>query len=417
MSLKSALVCLSVCLFGISEQTESKYADKLLLVSMDGFRWDYLYKTYTPNFDLFVKHGIKVDYVNNSFVTKTFPNHYTIVTGVYEETHGIVDNSMYDPLFDEKFHMGMTDTKWWNEAEPIWCHVKRYNLTSGTYYWPGSETEINGLRPDKWLKYSDHTPFRKRVDDVMDWFTNDKLNFVTLYFPEPDHTGHAHGPDSPEIVEKVKEMDGILGYLMLKLEENQLTDEVNVIVTSDHGMHSIDVKNKVVDIYDHVNRSQVQRIPSQGPVAQIQPVDGQTDAVVNQLRNVPHITVYHKRDIPDRLHYKHNRRIMPVLVMADEGWLITDHSASLSRAKHYHGTHGWDNSLMSMKPIFVASGPNFKKNTRFGPIRNVDIYPLMCELMGIPPGPTNGSLDSVIDFLVPSHQLTDPTVHVPWIVG
>ena len=164
---------------------------------------------------------------------------------MYEETHGIVDNSMYDPVFDEKFHMGTKDTKWWNGSEPIWCHVKRFNLKSGTYYWPGSESEVNGLRPDKWLRYSDHTPFRKRVDDVMDWFTNDKLNFITLYFPEPDHTGHAHGPDSPEIVEKIKEMDGILGYLMAKLEEKKLKDKVNVIVTSDHGMFSIDVKNKV----------------------------------------------------------------------------------------------------------------------------------------------------------------------------
>ncbi|XP_041368652.1 ectonucleotide pyrophosphatase/phosphodiesterase family member 5-like isoform X2 [Gigantopelta aegis] len=313
-----------VCLFGISEQTESKYADKLLLVSMDGFRWDFLYKTYTPNFDKFIKNGIKVEYVNNSFVTKTFPAHYTIVTGVYEETHGIVSNSMYDPVFKETFNMRTKTTKWWNASEPIWCYVKRFNLNSGSYFWPGDDTIINGIRPNKWLKYAQATPFRKRVDDVMDWFTKDNFNFVSLYFHEPDSTGHRHGPESPEVNEKVGEMDELLGYLVTKLEEKKLTDKVNVIITSDHGMYPVDVKNKVVDIYDYVKRSQIQRTPLLGPVAQIQPVDGQTDAVVDQLRNVPHITVYHKRDIPDRLHYKHNRRIMSVLVMADEGWLVTD---------------------------------------------------------------------------------------------
>ena len=171
------------------------------------------------------------------------------LTGVYEETHGILEHHMYDPLFNETFNLGNKDTKWFDAAEPIWCRVKRFELKSGTYYWPGSETEINGLRPDFWLPYSDDTPFRKRVNEVMNWFVNESLNFVTLYFPEPDKTGHWFGPDSPEIVEKIREMDGILGYLMEKLEENKLTDKVNVIVTSDHGMFSVDVKNKVLSCY------------------------------------------------------------------------------------------------------------------------------------------------------------------------
>ena len=169
-----------------------------------------------------------------------------LLSGVYEETHGIVSNSMYDPVFDETFSMRTKSTKWWNATEPIWCYVKHFGLTSGSYYWPGDDTVINGIRPNKWLKYSDDTPFRNRVDDVMGWFTEDNFNFISLYFHEPDKTGHRYGPETPEVDEKVREMDDLLGYLVKKLEENKLRDKVNVIITSDHGMYPVDVKKKVI---------------------------------------------------------------------------------------------------------------------------------------------------------------------------
>ncbi|XP_046360522.2 ectonucleotide pyrophosphatase/phosphodiesterase family member 5-like [Haliotis rufescens] len=382
-------------LAGLVASVMADYTGKLLLVSMDGFRYDYLDKVETPNFDDFARHGVKLPYMNNSFVTKTFPNHYTMVTGLHEESHGITENHMYDPVFNSTFSMRTHEPRWWNGGEPLWVTAKKQGLKTGTYYWPGSEVEIRGVRPDYWLNYSDHTPYKERVDTVIDWFKTKGVQMATLYYPEPDHTGHVSGPDSPQIIQKVKEMDGILGYLVQKMKDNGLENEVNLIVTSDHGMTSIS-KTRSLDLQSYLNNSDIVRVPSVGPVAHIQPVAGREDAVMALLRNVSHITAFKKDDIPDHFHYKNNRRIMPIIAIADEGWMIYNKDNEKSTLK---GTHGFDNRLMTMKPIFLARGPNFKTNFKSDPIQNVDIYPLVCKLLNIEPAPNNGSLDRVSVFI------------------
>ncbi|XP_071090159.1 ectonucleotide pyrophosphatase/phosphodiesterase family member 5-like [Haliotis cracherodii] len=385
-------------LAGLVVSVMADYTGKLLLVSMDGFRYDYLDKVDTPNFDDFARHGVKLPYMNNSFTTLTFPNHYTIVTGLWEESHGIIGNHMYDPEFDATFNMGTKQTRWWDGGEPLWVTAKKQGLKTGTYYWPGSEVEIQGVRPDFWFPYKDDTPYKERVDTVMDWFKTKGVQMATLYYPEPDHTGHGYGPDSQQVRDKVKYMDGILGYLVQKLKENDLENEVNVIITSDHGMVAIDNVNKVVDITDHVNMTQVERIPIYGPVMQIQPKEGQVGDIMADLNGVPNITAYKKENVPEHFHYSNNRRIMPIVIIADEGWQLTTDKAKQAK-NTLKGTHGYDNRLMSMKPIFLARGPNFKTNFTSDPIKIVDIYPLVCKLLNIEPAPNNGSLDRVNVFI------------------
>ncbi|XP_046360524.2 ectonucleotide pyrophosphatase/phosphodiesterase family member 5-like [Haliotis rufescens] len=391
-------------LAGLVVSVMADYTGKLLLVSMDGFRYDYLDMVDTPNFDDFARHGVKLPYMNNSFTTLTFPNHYTIVTGLWEESHGIIGNHMYDPEFNATFNMGTKETRWWDGGEPLWVTAKKQGLKTGTYYWPGSEVEIQGVRPNYWLNYSDHTPYKERVDTVIDWFKTKGVQMATLYYPEPDHTGHGYGPESQQVRDKVKYMDGILGYLVQKLKENDLENEVNVIITSDHGMVAIDNVNKVVDITDHVNMTQVERIPIYGPVMQIQPREGQVDDIMEDLNGVPNITAYKKENVPEHFHYSNNRRIMPIVIIADEGWQLTTDKAKQAK-NTLKGTHGYDNRLMSMKPIFLARGPNFKTNFTSDPIQIVDIYPLVCKLLNIEPAPNNGSLDRVSVFI----QDTPPT--------
>ncbi|KAK6184426.1 hypothetical protein SNE40_006900 [Patella caerulea] len=210
---------------------------------MDGFRWDYLENIDTPNFDSMADQGVKVRYMNNTFVTET--SHYSMATGLYKESHGIVGNQMYDPVFNESFTIRTRDSKWWEAGKPIWITATKYNKKSATHFWPGSEVEIKGVRPAIWLPYNGSIPFKTRIDTVVEWFANKGVHFATLYFHEPDATGHKYGPDSQEYKDKVKYMDGILGYMMRKLRDNKLWDSVNVIVTSDHGMTSVDVDNRV----------------------------------------------------------------------------------------------------------------------------------------------------------------------------
>ncbi|XP_071132349.1 ectonucleotide pyrophosphatase/phosphodiesterase family member 5-like [Mytilus edulis] len=352
---------------------------QVLLVSMDGFRWDYLTKVSTPNFDRLARHGTKAIYINNTFITKTFPSHYSIVTGLYEESHGIIGNKMYDPVFNSTFNLRNHETRWWNGGEPLWVTARRQNLTSATYFWAGSEAEIRGYRPNIWKPYKKSVPFKNRIDTAIKWLTDKQIDLVLLYFHEPDATGHAYGPDSPQIIDKVKAMDKILGYLLDKFDSHTLTNKVNLILTSDHGMTTIDTANKVVDITDHVDMSKIQFTVDNGPIMQVQPILGQIDNVVRSLRKVSHLSVFKKEEIPYHWHYRNNRRIMPVFLLAEEGWSITKNKtlASLYRGR---GAHGYDNRLNSMKPIFLARGPNIKENYITDTFRSIDIYSTICHL-------------------------------------
>lgn len=161
---------------------------------------------------------------------------------------------MYDPVFNESFTMQTSDSKWWG-GEPIWITARKQKLRSATFFWPGSEVNFNGTRPNIYIPYNKAIPFSIRVDAVMGWLANRDMNFVCIYFHEPDGTGHTYGPDSSQVIEKVREMDILLGSIVAKLEENNLLDKVNVIVTSDHGMTGLDVQNRVIDLTRVVDMS------------------------------------------------------------------------------------------------------------------------------------------------------------------
>ncbi|XP_048760552.2 ectonucleotide pyrophosphatase/phosphodiesterase family member 5-like isoform X2 [Ostrea edulis] len=379
----------------------AKYARQVLLVSMDGFRWDYVNQTSTPNFDRMARQGTHALYINSTFITKTFPDHYTIVTGLYEESHGILGNRMYDPVFNATFSRENQESRWWDGGEPLWVTARNNGRKSATFYWPGSEAEIRGVRPNIWLPYNESAPFRPRVDRVMDWLVNDSIDFVTLYFHEPDKTGHKYGPDSTQILGKVREMDGILGYILDNLEKFSLKDKVNLIVLSDHGMTSIDLQRRLIDITEVIDMEEdVLFTLDSGPIMHINPRKDPR-YVVQKIRNatVPHLTVYLKEEIPIKWHYGNNRRVMPIFATADEGWAIVT-NATIAKTWTEKGDHGYDNALLSMKPIFYAMGPNIRQNYQASVFKNVDIYPLVCELLQIPPAPNNGSLLRVQSFIV-----------------
>jgi alkaline phosphatase/predicted AlkP superfamily pyrophosphatase or phosphodiesterase len=374
----------------------------VLLVSFDGMRADYITsgRADTPNFDMLRKEGCTVaPGITPSFVSKTFPNHWTLVTGRYEESHGIVANSMFDPRYPgEVFTMSNTEEKWWNRAEPIWRSAQKQGRKVATLFWPGSETPHDGKLPDYFFHYNGSMPFNQRVDKVVEWLTlpePDRPDFITLYFEEPDHSGHLFGPDSGEVSEAIRKADDILGELKRRLEAVGAWDSLNMVVTADHGMASIS-PSRVVTLSEYVDTS-LFTLSDTSPVSAVWP-SSDDPAVLQSLRDsldaAPHVSAYLKHELPARLHYSRHVRIAPLLVLAQEGWSIRlDEAAPLPTDR---GAHGYDNALPSMHPIFVARGPSFRRgysvNSTF---ENVHVHSLLAAALALQPEllpSTNGSL-------------------------
>ncbi|XP_072107569.1 bis(5'-adenosyl)-triphosphatase enpp4 [Mobula birostris] len=381
---------------------------KLLLVSFDGFRASYLELYAFPNLQKMITSGTLVKHVNNVFVTKTFPNHYSIVTGRFAESHGVVANTMYDTATNKSFStFEDKDPFWWNEATPIWVTNQQQGHKSGGAMWPGTDVFIHNTTPSYYLNYNYSTPFSKRVDHIIEWFTNSTgpINFGTLYWEEPDSTGHRSGPDSKELKNKLKEVDNNIGYLIDQLQKTGLWNTVNIIITSDHGMAQCSDK-KVIQLDNCIGRGNYTRVTN-SPVAAILPLSD-VNYVYKLLSNCDtHMKVYLKEDIPDRFHYKHNKRIQPILLVADEGWTIVQ-NGSITQL----GDHGYDNALPSMHPLLVAYGPVFKRGYKINSINNIDIYPLMCRVLGLKEEPNNGTFGNVRCLLA-----SESCVGLPDVIG
>ncbi|WAR21923.1 ENPP4-like protein [Mya arenaria] len=382
-SIFTLYICACVAFWGPGLVTGSK----VLLVSMDGFRWDYIERARTPNFTEFAKMGSRAEYLTGVFSSKTFPSHYTIATGLYEENHGIVGNYMYDPTTQRTFSpRNAKENEWWG-GEPIWVTARRQSLKTAVYNWAGSEAEIMGYRPNFYTAYNKSIPFSERLDTVIEWLTNTSfaVELVLLHFQEPDSTGHDFGPYGAETLAKVEEMDGVLEDLVSRFDAANLWSSVNVIVTSDHGMANTS-DQRMVDILDYVDHNAIKETPTLGAVVNLLVMPDMRDEVYRNLSKAPHMSVYMREDVPTRFHFSNNPRILDI--NASEYWYASD-----------QGGHGYDNELMSMKPIFYARGPDIKVGYTSATFNLVDIYPLVCELLNVTAAPNNGSLDVAATIL------------------
>ncbi|XP_069742809.1 bis(5'-adenosyl)-triphosphatase enpp4 [Narcine bancroftii] len=378
---------------------------KLLLVSFDGFRASYLERYSFPNLQKMISNGAMVKDVKNVFVTKTFPNHYSIVTGRYAESHGIIANYMYDPATKNNFSVNTVEEFWWNEATPIWVTNERQGHKSGGAMWPGTDVSIHNTTPSYYLKYNQSVTFSERADHIIEWFSNstNTINFGTLYWEEPDSTGHRFGPNSEELDKMLKEVDDHIGYLIDQLKKTGLWNKVNVIITSDHGMAQCSEK-KVIQLDNCIGRGNYTRI-TYSPVAAILPLTNASYVYKLLLNCDKHMKVYLKKNIPDYYHYKDNSRIQPILLVADEGWTIVQ-NGSLPRL----GDHGYDNALPSMHPLLVAYGPAFQKAYKTKTINSIDVYPLMCHILGLKEEPNNGTFRNVRCLLANESCIGQPEV-------
>lgn len=251
---------------------------KLLLVSFDGFRWDYIDRVPTPNFNIVIEEGVMVKEVENVYITKTFPNHYSLVTGLYAETHGIVANEMYDPVLNRSFSIetdSIYDSTWWEEAVPLWVSIQKGGGRSGAVMWPGSDVRIHGVLPNQYLLYNSSVPFETRVERIVEWFSAPKevaVDFGVLYWEEPDESGHSLGPQSPLMDAVIAGIDEKLGFLMNELRKAGIYEKVNLVVTSDHGMAQLS-PDHIIELDEYVSRDLYTWV-DKSPVVGILPKEG-----------------------------------------------------------------------------------------------------------------------------------------------
>ncbi|XP_018599105.1 bis(5'-adenosyl)-triphosphatase enpp4 [Scleropages formosus] len=389
-------------------RNESAPLSTVLLVSFDGFRADYLQKYRFPNLQMLYSEGVLVDHLTNVFITKTFPNHYSLVTGLYAESHGIVANVMYDPVTKKRFSSeNDTDPFWWNEATPIWVSVQDSGFKAAAAMWPGTDVAIHNQTSTYFMKYDSQVTFQDRVNTLTKWLADDKaVRFASLYWHEPDQAGHMYGPDNEtEMAKALKEVDDNIGLLIETLKQSGLWGKINVIVTSDHGMVQCS-QDRLIRLDSCLDASNYTLVLIT-PVAAIIPLTG-VSGVYNALKKChPRMKAYLKADILVRLHYKDNERIQPIILVADEGWTIVQRG-NLSLL----GDHGYDNSLPSMHPFLAAYGPAFRKGYRLSQMNSVDLYPLMCHILAIQEKPNNGSFSNSRCLLI-----TESCIELPGVIG
>ncbi len=378
----------------------------LILVGIDGFRHDFVARAPTPALDRLAAAGVAAERLIPAFPTKTFPNHYTIVTGLYPEHHGIVANNMYDPVFDAFYALGdreaVEDGRWYG-GEPIWVTLERQGGTAATFFWPGSEAAIGGRRPTYWKLYDGEVPNEHRVDQALAWLDLPparRPDFLTLYFSDVDDAAHRNDPDSaPEVGEAVARVDAMLGRLLDGLERRGLLAATDVIVVSDHGMAATSPE-RAIAIDDFVDL-EVAKVVDWNPVLAAWPAADRVEEVYAALAGAhPHLAVYRKSEIPEALHYREHRRIPPILGIADEGWSVTSRGYLAERGERLRGgNHGYDPRLPSMGALFLAAGPSFRRGERVAPFENVHLYELMAHVLGVEAAPNDGDLEAVRHLL------------------
>ena len=371
----------------------------LILISIDGFRWDYFDKVETPNFDRLIANGSKADGLKTSYPSKTFPNHISIVTGNYPSNHGIISNYFYDADFDEYFYIGAGSTAAqdgkWIDAEPIWVTIEKQAKRAMIMFWPMSDAEIMGIRPSKYYVYNEDPTNLDRMDQILSWLLhtgNARPSFLASYFSVVDSKGHSYGPDGDETIEAIRVVDEAIGHLIDGLEAQNILNEVNIMIVSDHGMTETP-DTKVINIADYINLDDVVTVGG-GPFMEIRPNEGKLESVYQALQNIDNTQVFKKEDIPDKFNYKNNNRIEPILLLADEHWsIMTPGRTPIA------GSHGYDPDYQSMNGIFIAHGPAFKSGFSGPEIHNIHLYEMMCKILGVVPANNDGSLDVSNVFL------------------
>ncbi|XP_059469473.1 bis(5'-adenosyl)-triphosphatase enpp4-like isoform X2 [Neocloeon triangulifer] len=394
----------------------------VLIVSFDGFRHDYFDRVSSPNFDRLKRRGSHGD-IMNVFETKTFPNHQSLATGLYPESHGVLANHVFDPNYNRTVNYSIELWQYNDQIMPIWTlnEMSGVDRNSGVMMWPGSEFSYHkAVLPTFIQKWDPRWTWQQRVDMVMSWLTHphNPANLVMLYMEEPDTHAHAFGSESAEVTEQIKNVDRYIGYLVDQLERHNLTEAVNTFVLSDHGMTETDV-HRIIDLNEFTDNSTYLRVGT-SPVVHIFPHPGQQHTLLLQFEWAAHqyktFQVFTNDNIPSHWKVTNCRRAPPILLVANEGYAFDDLRESIVEygkkynftptVNHKYGLHGYDNLLRSMQPFFVAFGPSIREDFTIPQIHSIDLFSLWTEMLKLPQQTTNGTLSAETLQMLRVHHIS-----------
>ncbi len=394
--MKRILFLVTFILVSCFTRAQQNSAPYVVLVSFDGFRHDYVKNFNPPNFKKFIAKGSGAEAMIPSFPSKTFPNHYTIVTGLNPGNHGLVDNAFYDPKRNVTYGMrkqALVVDPYYYGGVPLWELAKRNSMKSASYFWVGSEMSDEKRRPDYYFPFDDSIDPNIKVDQVINWLTlpeSERPHLITLYFSSPDHEGHDFGPHAEQTKQAVLKADSLLNRLMTGIESTKLP--VNVILVSDHGMYELTVKEETYIFIDELidRKNPSVKLANGGTQAHLYINDSnKRDSVYAVLKKKEgKFTVLMKEEFPSRWHY-HHERIGDLLVEAKPGYYIREGSRErfMKSAKlgSKTGVHGYDpEATTDVRGIFYAQGPNIKSGITVKPFQNIHVYPLVAKILGLP---------------------------------
>ncbi|WP_258103312.1 ectonucleotide pyrophosphatase/phosphodiesterase [Marinoscillum sp. MHG1-6] len=389
----ACLLGLLVTLLSCSEDKNHSDQPYVILISFDGFRYDYAEKFGAKNIIEFAQKGVRAERMIPAFPSKTFPNHYTLVTGLYPDHHGIVANAFYDRKRNIWYEVGapsMYDSSLYG-GKPLWLLANKQNIISASYFWPGSEVAIDGIRPEYFKKYDEKVPGEDRFGQVIEWLKlpeKDRPHFISLYFSLIDNMGHRYGPESVETREAVLTMDSLFGIFIDDL--NNLEIATNVVLVSDHGMSPVKYGAVLPEIADLEGCLISDSYPPMIYCADTSKVE----QVYKSLRSDDRIEVYRKNEVPDHLHYGYHEMVGDLVCLSTSPVILLDEPRRV-----YGGNHGFDPTRdINMSAFFAASGPAFKSGIEIGPFENIHIYPMLAEILDLS---IQDSIDGRIEVLAP----------------
>lgn len=398
--------CLALC--GCLSVSCASHDDEryVVVVSMDGFRWDYCQMYNTPFLDSLANAGVCAR-MRPSYPSKTFPNHYTLATGLVPDHHGIIANRFLDRASGRQFSLSTPETKYdayFYGGEPIWITAQLQGIKTGNIYWPGADVPVKGILPDIYHKYvGTLLTADERIAETARMLSlpaAERPHLVMCYFEEPDATGHKYSPESPETAQRIAQLDSLMCSFYAMLQQLPIADKIDFIITSDHGMTALSPE-RLVRLSDYMDMGWVETIDYSIPTvldARKTLVGGvmvdYTDSILSALQGVPHIDVWRRQEVPDSLQFGTNNNVGEIVVNPALGWIVAD---ELIEGR---GAHGFNPFESDMQVPFIAIGPHFhssyKKSATF---QNTCIYPLISYLMQIEPADVDGRLDDVADLL------------------
>jgi predicted AlkP superfamily pyrophosphatase or phosphodiesterase len=369
-------------------------APTVILLSLDGWRWDYHTRAPLPAVRRLIDGGVRAEGLIPGFPSKTFPNHYSIVTGLYPGHHGVIGNSMVDPAIAGRFTLAnreqVGNAAWWG-GEPLWVTAIRQGRRAAALFWPGSEAAIGGIRPSEWAAYNEGLPNEDRVDRLLQWLDRpvaERPVLLLSYFSDVDDAGHTYGPESPQIRAALIRVDRAIGRLLAGLDARGLSGQANVVLVSDHGMAAVSPA-RVIVLSDYLDLATVD-VVDVNPNLAIVPKTVSAEDVYRRLAGAhPHLRVYRKAETPPEWRFRDHPRVPAIVGVADEGWSIARRHLNAA-AVFSRGNHGYDPQVRSMHGLFVASGPAFRRGAVVPPFASVDVYDVLAQVLGVTPAANDG---------------------------